>query len=390
MASVTVSGVGAVPFGKHLDRTLSSLAEEAAGHALKDAGVDAEEIDAVFFSNALAGIVTGQECIRGQTALRGLRMLGKPIFNVENACASGSSAILLARNGLLSEMWRRVLVVGAEKMFHVDKTIPLRALAAAADLTDLPEEARTGRRPVFMELYAERTRQYMERTGATAEDFAAIAAKARRNAHYNPIAHYRSRVTKEEVLNSGEVASPLTRFMCSPISDGAAALILSRNEKDRSRSPIELVASQLLSGNPLSDDSPTACVSAAARNAYAEAGVGPEDIDVVELHDAAAPAELEYLEALGLCAEGEASALLRSGATELGGRLPVNTGGGLIARGHPVGATGIAQVREIVLQLRGEASNRQVETARVGLVQNAGGSVAGLAAASAVHILARR
>lgn len=384
-----VTGVGAVVFGRHLDRTLRSLSEEAAMAAVKDSGLSVDEIDVVFFSNSVAGIVTGQEAIRGQTSLRGTGLLGKAIFNVENACASGSSAFILARNGLLAGMWRTALVVGAEKMVHTDRSIPFKALAAASDLSDR-SEADPGAKSVFMDLYAERTRDYMERSGATQDDFAGIVVKDRANAALNPIAQYRSPTTKDEVLQSGEVVWPLTKFMCSPVSDGAAALVLTASDREPPSgggAPVESLASQLYSADPLGDEDYVGRVATAA---YAQAGVGPEEIDVVELHDAAAPAELQYAEALKLCPPGGAPELFRSGATALGGRIPINPSGGLVARGHPVGATGVAQIMEIVMQLRGDAGARQVEGARFGLVQNAGGDVGGTSAASAVHILTRR
>jgi acetyl-CoA acyltransferase len=389
---IAIRGVGMVPFGRFLDRSLRRLAEDAATQALKDAGLTPDDIDVVFFSNSVAGITTGQEAIRGQTALRGTGLLGKPIFNVENACASGSSAFLLARSGLLAGLWRRALVVGAEKMVHADKSIPFKALAAASDLSEIPEGTDTGGKSVFMDLYAERTREYMDRSGATQEDLAGVVVKNRHHASLNPAAQYRTPVTLEEVLESGEVAWPLTRFMCSPVSDGAAALVLAVGNGDTgssdtaNRPEIEVLASQLHSSDPAE---PGGYVARIARLAYDAAGVGPEDIDVVELHDAASPAELEYSEALGLCPDGGGPELFRSGATRLGGRLPINPGGGLVARGHPVGATGVAQLVEITVQLRGEAGDRQAPGVRIGLVQNAGGSVGGATAASAVHILAR-
>jgi acetyl-CoA acyltransferase len=384
---IMIRGAGMAPFGRFLDRPLRSLAEEAAGAALKDAGLTADDIDVIFFSNSVAGITTGQEAIRGQTALRGTGLLGKPIFNVENACASGSSAFLLARTGLLAGSWRRALVVGAEKMVHADKSIPFKALAAASDLSEIPEGTDTGGKSLFMDLYAERTREYMARSGATQADLAAVVVKNRRHATLNPAAQFRSQVTLEAVLGSGEVAWPLTRFMCSPVSDGAAAIVLDTEAGAANRPSVEVLTSVIASADPAE---PADYVARVARLAYEAAGVGPEDIDVVELHDAAAPAELEYSEALGLCPEGGGPDLLRSGATALGGRLPINPGGGLVARGHPVGATGVAQLVEITTQLRGEAGPRQAHGARIGLVQNAGGSVGGATAASAVHILARR
>lgn len=387
-ATVTIRGTGLTPFGRHLDRSLRSLSEEAALAAMKDAGLTPGDIDVVFFANSVAGITTGQEAIRGQTALRGADLLGKPIFNVENACASGSAAFSLARIGLLSGVWTTALVVGAEKMVHRDKRVPYRALAAASDLSDLGDGADTGGGSLFMDLYAERTRAYMASSGATQEDFAAIVVKNRGHAAMNPFAHFRAPVTLEEVIASGDVAWPLTRFMCSPVSDGAAALVLSSSAVTTDARPVvEVLASRLHSGHP---DQPVGYAAGTAALAYEDAGVGPGDIDVIEVHDAASPAELEYSEALGLCPLGGGPDLLRGGHTRLGGRIPINPGGGLVARGHPVGATGVAQLVEITLQLRGEAGDRQVDGARTGLVQNAGGDVGGTPAASAVHILRRR
>jgi acetyl-CoA acyltransferase len=382
---VSVVGLGLVPFGRHLERTLRSLAEEAASKALKDAGSTPDQIDAVFFSNSVAGLVTGQEAIRGQTSLRGSGLLGKPIFNVDNACASGSSAFLLARAGLLAGIWRRVLVVGAEKLAHREKSVSFKALAAGSDVSEI--EGEVGTKSLYMDVYAERMRTYMGRSGATQEDFAAVVVKNREHAMNNPIAHYRSATTVEDVLQSREVAWPLTLFMCAPISDGAAALVLALNDgADYPNGVVEILASQQVSDDP---QYPCDYVARAARMAYEEAGVGPADIDLVELHDAAAPGELQYSEALGLCAPDEGPELFRSGSTRVGGRLPINPGGGLVARGHPLGATGVAQLAEITLQLRGQAGRRQVAAPRIGLVQNSGGSLGGTSAASAVHILAR-
>lgn len=384
-ARIGVAGVGLGPFGRHLTRTLKSLAEEAAAAALVDAGTRPEEIDAVFFANSVAGLVTGQEAIRGQTALRTSGLLGRPIFNVENACASASSAFFLARAGLMAGLWRRVLVVGAEKLAHPDKAVSFRALAAGADVSEI--EGDVGTKSLFMHVYAERMQRYMKTSGATQEDFAAVVVKNREHALGNPIAHYRSRTTVDQVLASGDVAWPLTRHMCAPMSDGAAALVLVAQEGNSGDAVVEVLASQQISDDPTD---PSDYVGRAAHLAYGEAGIGPEDLDVVELHDAAAPGELQYSERLGLCRPDEGPELFRSGSTRVGGRIPINPGGGLVARGHPLGATGIAQVAEITLQLRGQAESRQVADARIGLVQNSGGNLGGTSAASAVHILARR
>ncbi len=381
-----ITGTGITPVRKHLDRSLRDLTEEAVGAALADAGIGVDEVDAVFFSNSVGGLVTGQESIRGQTAVRELGLLGKPVFNVENACASGSSAFVLGRNTVESEMFDTVLVVGAEKMAHADRTVTYKALEAASDLTDR-DGGSDHSGSVFMEIYAEKIKKYMDQTGATPEDFARIVVKDREFAHLNPVAQFRDLVTVEDVLGSPEIAWPLTRLMCSPIGDGAAALVLTASGGSRG---VQAAGCGWSSGNPFADDGHHGhAVTRAAKAAFEQAGVGPGDVHLAEVHDAAAPAELEMYEALGFCADGEGVKLVRDGVTRMGGSLPVNTSGGLVARGHPVGMTGVAQLVEVVTQLRGEAGERQVAGATVGLVQNAGGDVGGVGAASAVHILTR-
>ena len=385
MTDVSIIGSGMTVFAKHTERTLRDLAEEAVAKTCADAGVTPADIDAVFVSNSVAGIVTGQESIRGQTMLRGLEVMGKPIFNVENACASGSTAFFLGRQGIQAGAWETVLVLGVEKMAHADRAVTYTALASAADLGQLEGTAAPDQ-SLFMAIYAEKVKAYMAATGATVEDFAWLVVKNHDHAALNPVAQYRNPVTIEEVLDSGEVVAPLTRFMCSPIGDGAAALVLSGSPGDGRA--VRVLASALTSGDPAHDgrDHRPGIVRAATA-AYEQAGVSPDDIDVAEVHDAAAPAEVESYECIGLVPEGDGIKLVRERATALGGPIPVNTSGGLISRGHPIGVTGIAQLAEIVEQLRGEAGRRQVAGARVGLVQNAGGDLGGVSAASAVHIL---
>lgn len=394
--NVVVTGVGVTTFGREPGRTVRSMAEEAAAAAMKDAGLVPDDIDAVLFSNSTAGIITGQESIRGQAALRNTGLLGKPFFNVENACASGSSAVLLGRAGILAGSWRRVLAVGSEKMTHDDRTKTYQALAAAMDVSELEDRAAAtvqggdssgGSGGSFMDAYARATRAYMDKTGATQEDIAGIVVKNRHHAAHNPVAQYREEVTIEDVLASGDIAWPLTRFMCSPIGDGAAAAVLELDEGRLEGPAIEMLASVVYSGDPNGGEGE---MGRSAQLAYELAGVGPEDVDVAEVHDAAAPAELWYYELLGFCAAGDGPRLVRDGDVRVGGRIPVNTSGGLVCRGHPIGATGIAQIAEIVHQLRGTATGRQVTDARVGLVQNAGGLVGSSQAASAVTILRRR
>jgi acetyl-CoA acetyltransferase len=380
LQTVHVAGTGMTSFGKFAGRGLKDLAGEATRAALDDAACSPADVGIVFFANATAGLITGQEMVRGQVALRETGLLGAPIVNVENACASGSSAFHLATTAVASGQCDVALVVGAEKLVHPDRSRSLAALASAVDLErreDLEELLNEGdgdgerSGSLFMDVYARLAREYAERTGATERDFARVAVKSHRNGALNEKAQYRDEVTVEQVLGSRTISGPITLLMCSPIGDGAAALVLCSDAHTRrtGTSGVRVRASALVSGTDHGEPAPVR----AARAAYEEAGLGPEDLDVVELHDAAAPAELQIYEELGLCRPGEGPALLASGATEIGGRIPVNTSGGLLSKGHPVGATGCAQLVEIADQLRGRAGARQVDGVRVGLAENAGG-----------------
>ena len=391
MAHPVIGGVGMTTFGKQLHRSMRELASEAALAALTDAGADVGDVDMVVFSNAAAGFVTGQEMIRAQASLRGTGLGGKPFLNVENACAGGSSALYIARMAILSGQCEAVLVVGAEKLAHEDKSISFKALAAGVDVAEA-EQLKASRGPspsgsVFMDIYAEKTRRYMAASGATSEDFADVTVKSRAAAALNPLAQFRDPVTREEVLVSRMISEPLTLLMCSPIGDGAAAIYLCSEKKARQLGvkPVFLRATALVSANE--DGAVPGCASRAADLAYESTGVAPEDVHVAEVHDASAPAELLTYELLRFCGENEAPALLRTGATGIGGRLSINPSGGLIGRGHPVGATGCAQVVELTTQLRGLAGPRQREGATVALAENAGGQIGSDAAAAAVTIL---
>lgn len=384
MAEATITGVGMTTFGKHADRSLRSLAQEAADAALADAGISMDKVDVVVFSNAAGGLLSGQEMIRGQAALRG-SLDGKPVINVENACASGSTAVHVACMAIASGQHDTVLVVGAEKMIHPDKAVTFRALAAAVDLEEeqeaemaAPSAPGSGSR--FMDIYAAKARKYMDATGATAADFALVSKKSRMAAALNPVAQFRAEVTIEEVLASRMIADPLTMLMCSPNGDGAAALVLTRGGNG-----VRVRASALVSGS--GNSSMPSAVHRAAKRAFEQAGIGPEEVHVAEVHDAASPAELLLYEAIGLCGNDEGPALLRSGATGLGGRISVNPSGGLLSRGHPIGATGCAQLVELTRQLRGLSGARQREGATVGLAQNAGGQQGRDEAAAVVTIL---
>jgi acetyl-CoA acetyltransferase len=403
--NVVVAGVGMTRFGKYLERGVRSLAEEAVTAALKNAGVEAKDVQTAYFANAVSGLMTGQEMIRGQAALRHTGLLGIPIFNVENACASAASAFHLAWLAVASGQYDIALAIGAEKLFHEDKSKAFRAIGAAVDLESLQDlkkrmaesaqgEAKAAdekagqNRSFFMDIYATMTREYMKQSGATAEDFADVAVKNHAHGALNPKAQYRNRCTREEVLASREISPPLTLMMCSPIGDGAAAAVLCSDKIARKlgvKKPVTVRASVLISGRDRKSDEPGA-VERAAKRAYEVAGIGPQDIDVIEVHDAAAPAELMAYEDLGLCKAGEGPRLLRSADTKLGGKHVVNPSGGLLAKGHPIGATGIAQIVEICEQLRGEAGERQVKGARVGMTENGGGFLGRDAAAMSVHL----
>jgi acetyl-CoA acyltransferase len=395
--TVVVAGAGMTRFAKS-PHSLRDLASEAVSAALADAGVATADIEAAYVGNAVAGLVTGQEMIRGQVMLRPLGIEGIPIFNIENACASASSALHLGWQAVTSGMQEVVLCLGAEKLSHEDKTVGMEAIGTAIDVemrAELEAELRTngeggGERSFFMDLYADMARSYMRASGATREHFAQVVVKNQHNGARNPRAQYGGELTVEEVLASRQVVEPLTLLMCSPISDGAAAVVLTteRAARGAGRGGPRIRASIVRSGNRHDKDDPAAGSAAhAARAAFEQAGLGPEEIDCAEVHDASAPAELIVYEQLGLAEPGGGPELLESGDTRLDGKLPVNTSGGLLSKGHPIGATGIAQVCEATWQLRGEAGARQVEGARVALTQNGGGWLEGDSAAMSVHVL---
>lgn len=386
MQAVHICGVGMTPFARHPALSMKDLAREAVAAALADAGVAPQDLQAAYCANSMAGIVTGQESIRGQVMLNALGITGIPVVNVENACASGATAVHQGWLAVASGLHDVVLVLGVEKLYHEDRQVSMRALASA---TDVELAAAPGAQSSFLLESSRRLERYMQASGATLRHVAMVAAKSRRHGSLNPLAQYREANSVEEILASPVVAPPLTRLMCSPISDGAAALVLCSKaffERQSSARAVRIAASVLRSGGT---PGPLAGRTAddAAQAAYAMAGFGPEAVDVAEVHDTTAASELMLYEKLGLCDANAGPAFIESGAAALGGRLPVNPSGGLIARGHPVGATGVAQVCELVWQLRGQAGERQVHGARKALAHNAGGTVCGESASVAVHLL---
>jgi len=405
MRDVAVIGAGMTRFGKFLERSMKDLAREAVQEALKTAGVEQQALEAAVVGNAMAGLITGQECIRGQVVLREMGIGGIPVVNTENACASSATAFHLAWLYVASGMYDIVLALGMEKLYHEDKKRSFQAIGSAVDVEFMqqllaamesqpkaPDAGKPGEpgksRSMFMDFYAMFARAHMEKYGTTKEQFAKIAVKNHYNGSLNPHAQYQHACTLEEVLASPLVAEPLTRLMCSPIGDGAAAVILTAADRAArfTSKPVHVRASVLTSGEDPEPGKP-GITTRASRQAYEMAGIGPKDIHVAEVHDASAPAELVIYEELGFCQPGEGGKLIDDGVTALTGRLPVNTSGGLLAKGHPVGATGVAQICEIFWQLRGEAGKRQVANAKVGLTENGGGMVRNEAAALSVHIL---
>ena len=365
---IYVTGAFTTAFGKFPDRTIAEMATEAVEGALADSGTSPEEIGFVAVGNAISSLMTGQAMIQGQIALLDSRLAGAQIVNVENACASSSSALHLAIMAVRSGMCESAMAVGVEKMTSDDKTRAFRALGTAVDVAD-PSLSTSDRNSVFMNLYAQEARHYAAKTGAPPEAFAHAASIAHLHGSLNPKAQYRDTATPEQVLASRTIDDPLTLLMCSPIGDGASAIVVSSR-----RRPGDGV---IVSGSALRSASRGeggAFVTRVSDLAFGQAGRKPTDVDVFELHDAASSAALVILEEMGVVGPGIAWRLAMDDELRFDGSLPVNTSGGLISRGHPVGATGAAQVVEIVDQLLGRAGARQVEGARIGVAQNAGGA----------------
>ena len=408
MREVAIIGVGMTRFGKWLEKGIKDLVREAAVESIEDAGIEKKDIQAGYVGNSVAGIMTGQEAIRGQVVLSAMGIMGIPVYNSESACASSSVATNLGWLGVASGLYECVLAVGFEKLYDTDKQKSFRAVGTAVDLENymmffkqaeeaspsgdkLIAEGAGENRTVFMDMYAFITRRYMERYGWTQEHFAKISVKAHKIGALNPHATYQKTVTLEEVLQSGDVAHPLTKMMCSPICDGASSLVMCSKEfaAKHGRKPIWVVASQVSMGIIGTDPFDTVTRRIAPK-AYEQAGIGPEDVDVIEVHDAACPGELVALEELGIMKGEDGPEWVEEGYLELTGKRPVNTSGGLVTKGHPIGATGCGMIYEVVKQLRGEGGARQLpNNPRVGITQNGGGIIGIDGATMAVTILKR-
>jgi benzoylsuccinyl-CoA thiolase BbsB subunit len=378
MREVSVIGVGMIPFAKYRDKSLAEIAWPAVKQAIGDAGIDKADIEVAYCGTALGGMMAGQR------VLKALGITGLPIVNVENACSSSSSAFREAWIGVGSGVYDIALVIGVEKLTKFGGgTLPLER-----------EDFEVTHGMVMPALYGMRARRYMHDYGVGVESIAKVAVKAHDHGALNPDAQYRNRITVGEVMSARPIAEPFTLLHCCPSGDGAAAVVVCASEIARryQAKPVRVLASELNSGKYMTgfrDMTTPEITVRGAHDAYELAGVGPEDLDVVEVHDAFTIAELLYYEALGLCPRGDAVKLLEDGTTSLGGRVPVNPSGGLLAKGHPVGATGAGQIVEIVRQLRGQCGPRQVEGAKVGLTHCTGGGISGFDhGACSIHIFA--
>lgn len=374
-----VIGAGMIAFGRYPASSYAGLAVPAVLSALKQAGVTPAEVGAMWTGHGFGGMLTGQRIAKD------IGIGGVPVINVDNACSGGATALYEAQRAIRDGHHDIVVVVGVDKLTQFGGgTLPL-----------VTEDWEVRQGMVMPAMYAMRARRYLHDRGATTEDLAQVTVKARRHAALNPYAQYRKATTVEEVLGSRMISDPLTLLQCCPTGDGAAAVVVVSDAVRRrlARPAMTIKASVLHSGTyaaghrdmlrpEISYDS--------ARDAYEAAGIGPRDLDVVELHDAFSVAELVYYEALKLCEPGDGVKLLRSGETTFGGSVVVNPSGGLLSKGHPVGASGAAQVVEIFWQLTGSAGERQVENARLGMTHVTGGGISGLDhGACCIHIFER-
>ena len=378
MGEVCVIGVGLTPFAKYRDRSLAEIGWPAVKQAIEDAGVDKRDIEAAYCGTALGGMMAGQR------VLKMLGITGLPITNVEHACSSSSTAFRQAYIAVAAGAYDMVLVLGVEKLTKF----------GGGTLSLEREDFEVTHGLVMPALYGMRARRYMHDYGLTEKQLAGVAVKAHRHGARNPDAQYRNEVTVDEVMSARPIADPFTLLHCCPSGDGAAAAIVcsAKTARKYTAAPIRVACSEVNSGRYMTGfrdmTSPEITVRG-ARQAYEEAAIGPEDVDVAEVHDAFTIAELLYYEALGFCERGDAAGLLEDGETSLGGRIPVNPSGGLLSKGHPIGATGAAQVVEVVRQLRGDCGDRQVEDARVGLTHCTGGGISGFDhGACSIHMFA--
>jgi len=376
MRDVYVLGVGMIKFGRYPDKDVPQLGAEAALLALKDAGMSIRDIEMFACGNLFQAT-----SMNGQRILQQIGQTGIPVLNVTNACATGSTAFREAYVGVASGMYDVTLAVGVEQMGKMG----LLGGGARSGGESVEGVLGSGLMPaVFGQAGVEHMRKY----GTTMEQFAKISVKNHKHSVHNPLSQYQVEVALGDVMKARVVAYPNTLYMCCPTGDGAAAAILVSADKIKqyTNKPVKIAAS-ILTSDPYTERDLTmpdvnTLTKNASKQAYEKAGIGPKDINLVELHDCFATAELLHYENLGLCGDGEAGRMIDEGRTALGGDIPVNVSGGLLSKGHPLGATGVANIHEIVTQLRGQAGARQVAGAKAGLAH-----VIGLGSACTIHIL---
>lgn len=413
MKDIFIVGVGMTPFGRLLERSVYDMVGEAVGLALADAGATTRDVGSAFYSTLTNGQFQGQTAIPGPIAMRRLGIESVPVFSVENACASGTSAFNLATMALAAGSCDIALAVGAEKMNIPDRAKMFSAFDGGWDVTTVeqnkdtllamgkgvvPPPGTVSERPysVFMDVYAALCRYHMKTYGTTQRQIAAVAAKNHQHSVHNPLAQFRDPFSIEQVLASAPICYPLTTLMCSPISDGAAAVLLCNADGLKRLSgaaarAVRVLASVIQTGSDRRLDEPHKIVAhLAAKKAYEQAGVAPSDVSVAEVHDASAMGEILNAESLMLVPFGEGGPAAERGDFTVGGRIPINPSGGLESKGHPIGATGLGQLHELVTQLRGEAGARQVAGARIAIQENGGGLFGIEEAVVGVSILAKQ
>lgn len=373
---VFVIGGAMTPFGKHPDVSAEALAQTAVLEAIEDAGIERRSIEAAYVGSVFQGSLAGQR------VLKDLGMTGMPIINLENACSSGATALSQAWMAVATGQVETALVIGLEKL-------SVRGSGPLALSTGDPEIDQGLTMPA---LYAMRTRAYFDKHGGSIDQVAQVTVKNRKHAANNRYAQFRDACTVEEVMASRPVADPITLLQMCPNADGAAAVVISAKPKSVGHGKnVKILGSVVASGKfsqGYRDLTVPDISIQAARRAYEMAGIGPKDVNLAEVHDAAAIAEVIYYEALGFCEPGEGLHFLSAGESSIGGRVPVNPSGGLLCRGHPLGATGVAQIVEIMWHLTDRAGDRQVEGAKIGLAHCTGGGIWGVDnGACSIHVL---
>jgi acetyl-CoA acetyltransferase len=386
MREVVILGAGMTHFGKHPELGLKDLGRAACWEAIKDAAVDPKEIQYGYMANAIGGVTTGQTMVVGQVVLREVGITGIPIINVEDACASGSAAVMEAYYAIKEGRCDMAIACGVEKMYTGDNLATTAAVGGAGDV-----ELELSNGVNFPAHWALRAQKRTEVIGTTAEEYAMVAVKSHKYGALNPRAQYQKPLTLEAVLNGKMIAEPMTQFMCSGIGDGSAAVILCEKKKAKQYTNkfINVEGFGIATGlyDERRDITFNDCEQRCGEMLYETTGIGPKDVSFAEVHDCFSIAEFMRVEGLGLYAYGEYGHALKTGECELGGRLPINPSGGLLSKGHPIAATGVAQICEGVWQLRGICGQRQVEDARIAMTHCAGGGIAGDGAICVASIL---